>query len=287
MAHQVHIDLDHRFAVGNAALRESMCEELERCLDVLVDMKLLPHMEHTVFGAREKTRRLLSHFGAVDGGIRDAGNLVYCRVLEIWKLREVPAMIPHISSLTSLKSGGNAIETMLGIAWISKNLPNFTVFQAEADKMSTWSIDLHLEAPHAWQIILGAREMALLSEEWIFRLIHAYEQLVSICPVLSSCRCSSQYTGDMVQHQMWHYEAIRLKFVDGKHFINCGAMPAPSSQWHLAYREEQYNYLVAMGVQEIVPARIAICDSSDVTPPTPLKQIRRRWGRYSVRSSAH
>ena len=107
-------------------------QDLERAVARLVDQKTMQFVETHLLQLHERVRRLFSHFGAVRALAAghlwpqlsyDATNVVYASVWELWKLEERSERFPYCRSITNVKSAGNIVEALLGIAWICRHEP--------------------------------------------------------------------------------------------------------------------------------------------------------------------
>ena len=148
-----------------------------------------------------------------------------------------------LQSISSLKSGGNAIELLLGIAWISRNIQSLEAFKKHMQCLRR-NKEFNDVAEEAWLTMQRCGAIVLPEIAGLTNMIHAYENLVYICPSLQITK--EQYrTPEIREWQVMEYEAIRLHFVGAEHFIRCGIPPMPRTTWkHLD--SAQRNYLLSI-----------------------------------------
>ena len=208
-------------------------------VNVMVKDHVMTFVEVYLLSLGEKSRRLLSHYGAVNGCFAghewremsyDANNLIYASVWEYWKGEEHYLGCPTCRNITNCKSAGNILEALLGAAWLHLHHPSAQALDA------IYVTDAHQEEARAFVRTWGS--LCAFIAPVLEHAIIGMQEIWKACPWIQTTKHA--YNRELMQT---HLEALRLGFPSGFPFYIRKLPVYPVELHRLKYPEDELRGL--------------------------------------------
>jgi len=208
-------------------------------------------IERALLMLPERVRRLISHFGGIGELDLDYTNVVY-RLVWFLILEEVPPTW-NMQTVSSLRNTGNALEALMGIAWLDSKLSTREKWaELMRTRNHTWATKE--EWNKGYDFVKDLQSSGIMNE--IHQYVALLEKVImSVHVVIRDInpggifRCLSNrfMSYEMLIENLDHFEAIRLGWAsahygrqhrgpDGRHIIQINPVQtAHVEQWACAH----------------------------------------------------
>jgi hypothetical protein len=203
-------------------------------VDEMINANLLEIVEDHLLCLNEKTRRLLSYYGAVGCCLADqewaersydATHVIYASVWEYWKGEGHWSRFPGCASITNWNSAGNIIEALLGVAWIH-------IHHRQGQDLDAIQVS-DFQQEQAWGFVRAWGAKCAACAPILEHAIIGMNKVWEACPWIQTSK--ADYNCELVQT---HLEALRLGFPSGVPFYVRGLPVFPCCLHKLFYRDD-------------------------------------------------